>query len=475
MKQVLYRKQLLPIIVSMLLLALFLGIYLFRNYQSADKELKKQAQLYLENAFKTAESQIFDKMIIELKGYSVFQKDSALNDLKWIEQVSMVHSDTFQSKGIKSIFLEDHVSKAIIKTRKDSVISDSNFNIKIAINSNSMNLDTTITGKDKVDLETVKNIFDINIKKNGFAIHYILTNDSSKTGRSDNPKYNEVFTGQQFFLNVDENKLYLFRKIMPDLLLSSLLFLAMSFTFYYIFSSNKRNQELYELKDDFVRNMTHELKTPLATMSVAIEALQSFREDADKNLTAEYLRIAESENQKLSHLVDKVLSISKHLDNESLHVENINLPQLIHEVSESFKLRFDQKGIYYSFINNLKTSNFYSNPQVIAMTLHNLLDNAIKYIDTESPEIILECRDDEKNIFISVKDNGKAISKEHSERIFEKFYRIPQGNIHNIKGHGLGLYIVQKLLSSIKAIIRLESNDQGNQFNIQIPKLISAE
>lgn len=465
-------KQLLPMIVSIVLLASFLVVYLYRNYNNIESELNKQAQLYLENAFKTAESQMFDKMLIELKGVSVFhKKDKGTKDLKWVDRkMSVFTFDTMTKTSVKSVSLGNKTGSMVLKPRKDNLPPDTSISVKIEIKSDSLKLDTAFNNTEMSDFVLVKAIFEKNINEAGLYINYALTDDSLKRGEITNPKYSEIFTGKKYYLNIDNNNWYIINKLMPDILLSVLLFVAVVFAFYHMISSYKKNQELYDLKDDFVRNMTHELKTPLATMGVAIEALQNFKADGDKLLRAEYLRIAESENMKLNDLVDKVLSTTRHLDTKTNSYENVHLPQLIDEILESFKLRLEQRSIQYSVTNRLIMETAHINHQVIAMAIHNLIDNAIKYIHHSSPILEIHLYDDDKNIFISIKDNGTRIPHEYAGRIFEKFFRIPQGNVHDVKGHGLGLFIVRKLLLSVKGNIRLKILNEGNEFLIEVSK-----
>jgi|JI7StandDraft_1071085.scaffolds.fasta_scaffold03027_5 two-component system phosphate regulon sensor histidine kinase PhoR len=456
--------------VSLALLTLFLCIYLYKNYKSAQQEMGQRAQLFFENAFKTAEGQVFNKMMIEMNGVSFLQKkDSIIHDFNWTEQdVKVLQLDS--SNKVPKIGATSKISKVIWKTSKNDVKPDSLLNVKIQFKSDSLHVDTAFSSKSLSDIEKVNAIFKSNIQKAGFEIEYQITDDTLKRNSATNAVYNEIFSGKKYLLTISNEQSYIFSKILPDILMSVLLFLAVAFAFYHIISSYRKNQELYNLKDDFMRNMTHELKTPLATMGVAIEALQSFKADGDKSLRTEYLRIAETENLKLNDLVDKVLSISQTLDYDNNKVEQTNLPQLIDEIFESLRLRMEQKNIRFEVINQLALEPVMLNHQVVAMALHNLMDNAIKYIENQDPIIMVKIYNDEKNIKINVSDNGKPIPSEYSNRIFEKFFRIPQGNTHEVKGHGLGLYIVQRLIQSLRGKVNLKSDENGNHFIVELPK-----
>lgn len=463
--------QFYSMLFSMVLLAVFLLAYMSKNYKAIESDLRKQAQLNLENAFKTAENQHFDKMFIELKGFSFLAKsDSSFHQPVQNERrLSMINIDTLKTSTVKAIAITSDPTFSPPNLPGKTILNDSKISVKINLKSDSLKIDTSFFHNNETDLRHVKALFDANIKKAGLNINYFITEDSLKKGHHLNPEYCEIFSSKEYYLNIDGNFVYIFKKLLADIILSLLLFLAVGFAFYHIMTSYRKNQEIFDLKEDFIRNMTHELKTPLATMGVAIEALQNFEADGDKNIRDEYLRIAETENHKLNNLVDKVLSISNHIDNQTENTQLTHLTVLVDEILQAFKLRLDQKHIQTKVVSELNQDQHLIHQQVIAMALHNLIDNAIKYINAPSPVINIHLKDSYKEITIMVSDNGSPIEDAHRSRIFEKFYRIPHGNIHDVKGHGLGLYIVQKLITSVKGSIRLETNDQGNHFIIQFP------
>jgi len=184
-------------IVSIVLLASFLVVYLYRNYNNIESELNKQAQLYLENAFKTAESQMFDKMLIELKGVSVFhKKDKGTKDLKWVDRkMSVFTFDTMTKTSVKSVSLGNKTGSMVLKPRKDNLPPDTSISVKIEIKSDSLKLDTAFNNTEMSDFVLVKAIFEKNINEAGLYINYALTDDSLKRGEITNPKYSEIFTG----------------------------------------------------------------------------------------------------------------------------------------------------------------------------------------------------------------------------------------------------------------------------------------
>ncbi len=223
------------------------------------------------------------------------------------------------------------------------------------------------------------------------------------------------------------------------------------------------------MKQDFVRNMTHELKTPIATMGVALEAIQNFHAGQDENIKKEYFSIAESENKKLNAIVDKVISLSRLMDIKPQQQETVNIPQLIKEVVDSFHLRAEQTGCKIDFECEDIGMVVNTQPQNLNIILYNLIDNALKYTKTPSPKVVVLATLESNMLTISVMDNGKSIGEENKFLIFDQFYRIPRGDVHDEKGHGLGLYIVSQLVKSLHGTIKWIAIDEGNNFELKIP------
>nr|WP_276611799.1 HAMP domain-containing sensor histidine kinase [Chitinophaga oryziterrae] len=242
------------------------------------------------------------------------------------------------------------------------------------------------------------------------------------------------------------------------------------FSFLLLYRNLKQQQKLAQLKNDFINNMTHELKTPIATVSVAIEALRSFNVLEDPQRTDEYLDISAGEMQRLGLLVDKVLKLSMFENREiALNKEQFDLVELARAVMLSMKLQFEKQKA----VTILKTTgkNFIITADKLHLTsvLYNLLDNALKY-SIKDPEILIHIIDHSQYLEIRVTDNGIGIAKEYKRKIFEKFFRVPSGNRHNIKGYGLGLSYVSHILLRHAGFIEVESElDKGSTFSVKLP------
>ncbi len=234
--------------------------------------------------------------------------------------------------------------------------------------------------------------------------------------------------------------------------------------------SRLRQRKLADIKNEFISNITHELKTPIATVSVAIEALRSFNASLDPQKTKEYLDISANELQRLSLLVDKVLKLSMFEKKEiELKYEPLNMRQLVDEVTASMRLQFEKRKAVIT-INAEGDTNLEGDRLHLVSVLFNLLDNALKYTNGK-PIIDINIKAPDNQLELIIADNGLGIPPEYHSRIFEKFFRVPHGNLHNAKGYGLGLSYVAHVVEQHKGTIRVESNEGGgSRFIIMLPK-----
>ena len=268
----------------------------------------------------------------------------------------------------------------------------------------------------------------------------------------------------------ENNTWYLLKRIIQPISISCLLLGVTVLSFLLLYRNLKQQQKLAQLKNDFISNMTHELKTPIATVSVAIEALRNFDALDDPQTTHEYLDISANEMQRLALLVDKVLKLSMFENREiALNKEQFDIRDLARSVMVSMKLQFEKQQATTTF--KTTGNNFIITADKLHMTsvLYNLLDNALKY-STKDPEILIHIIDHKNFLEIRVTDNGIGIAKEYKHRIFEKFFRVPSGNRHNIKGYGLGLSYVSHILQRHMGFIEVESElHKGSTFSVKMP------
>jgi two-component system, OmpR family, phosphate regulon sensor histidine kinase PhoR len=275
----------------------------------------------------------------------------------------------------------------------------------------------------------------------------------------------------KFKLELHNARQYVFRKIYAQILISILLVGLTTISFVVLFRNLVRQRRLTQLKNDFISNITHELRTPIATVSVAVEALKSFNALDDAKRTQEYLSISANELQRLSLLVDKVLKLSMFEKQEiELKNEDFDLKQLIEEVVASMKLQFEKYGAAIRL--NLPASPAILNADRLHITsvVYNLLDNALKY-SIDKPVIEVGITETVNLVNIQVRDNGPGIPAGYKDKIFEKFFRVPTGDHHNVKGYGLGLSYVAYVIQRHRGSIALETvSGAGSTFIVTLPK-----
>lgn len=234
-----------------------------------------------------------------------------------------------------------------------------------------------------------------------------------------------------------------------------------------------RQKRLSELKTDFINNMTHELKTPVATISLATEMLSKEKVQADKSKVSNYTSIIDEENKRLGNHIEKVLQIAQ-MGREvmKLKKEKIDIHHILDDVIRKYKLRFEDNQTDLIVDKHAVKTIIFGDKIHIYNVLSNLIDNALKYRSDRSLEITIKTENIEQNILISVKDNGVGISKTNLKKIFTQFYRVPSGNIHNVKGFGLGLSYVKSIIEKHNGTVEADSElNKYATFTIKLPLL----
>lgn len=257
--------------------------------------------------------------------------------------------------------------------------------------------------------------------------------------------------------------------ISPWVYVTIIVVLVMIF-FGYTITVILRQKRLSEVKTDFINNMTHELKTPISTIGLSSEMLMRSDFSNDPEKLQRYASIIYKENKRLEHQVERVLNVAQ-LDKEELTLkkEAVDVHELLIEAKENFDInQLDQGG---SIQLDLKAENSVVNADPVHITnvVYNLLDNAVKYCDS-TPQIKVKTTNDKKGIVIEISDNGIGIKREDLKMIFDKFFRVPTGNLHNVKGFGLGLYYVKLIIESHGGKIEVKSKlGEGTIFTVSLP------
>lgn len=233
-----------------------------------------------------------------------------------------------------------------------------------------------------------------------------------------------------------------------------------------------RQKQLNSMKNDFVNNMTHELKTPISSISLASQMLQDPSVGKTPQTLVHISKVIHDETKRLSYMVEKVLQMAIFEKEKSfLRLKEAKVNPMISEIVNNFSLKVTSKG--GQITTKLKAANDMALVDEVHFTnvVFNLMDNALKYCD-KAPLLTVETWNEKDNLLISIEDNGIGIHKDDLKRIFEKFYRVSTGNLHNVKGFGLGLAYVRKIVTEHKGNIKVESEPNiGTKFTIIIPTI----
>lgn len=495
-----FKKNIIPlglISFSLLLLGFFMAFWLNKAYQEQYDWLQKETSNIFLNATRNLQDSLIENIVAE--NVRIERIDSF--------DVSMIHhinqgipaldsSKTiplaYKKAGKKTIRLskEEHIGLTS-NTRSDSseirlmIKADMDRSMTGLISSVFLTLkDSSLTNDigfsieaDSIRLDDLNQTFKKDLKQAGidlgFKAYKLEVGDTLSfiSGLQTTETYAGFDLTNRYIALFPEFRWYLLKKIFPHLLFSIFLISITAISFFFIYRSLQQYQALTEIKNDLIRNITHELKTPVTTVGVAIEALSNFNALSDPGRTQAYLEISKNELNRLSILIDKVLKMAifeqKGLE---LQLEELDMKQLIEEILASMRLQFEKQKakVEASFTGE----NFVLEGDRIHLTsvIYNLIDNALKYTQ-EEPKIAVELHNSTHSLRLVVADNGIGIAPEYKEKIFEKFYRVPSGDEHNTKGYGLGLSYVANVVKKHRGSIQLESKPgTGSRFSIRIPR-----
>lgn len=332
--------------------------------------------------------------------------------------------------------------------------------------------------RDSLDLNQIDSLLQDELLRKGIAIDYKLLQVNRRLPQIDegpqapkNPplqKLDMQFTvsrstflppGQSLELYFENTTLTLLRRGLIEIGMSLAFLAIIAYAFYYLYQTIKNQKEIAEIKQDLIANITHEFKTPIATTLSAIEGIQQFNPENDLQKTDRYLGISKTQMLKLNQMVEKLLETAT-LDSDQLVLkkEQIEPEALLRQLVQKFQTLAPEKHIELTIPAHCKP--IFADPFHFENALSNLLDNAVKYGGNQI-RISLDQNGMHK---IRIHDNGGTISPEQKERVFEQFYRIPKGDLHDVKGFGIGLYYVKKILEKHEGKIELETGKNSTTF-----------
>jgi two-component system phosphate regulon sensor histidine kinase PhoR len=275
--------------------------------------------------------------------------------------------------------------------------------------------------------------------------------------------------GFNYYVDFNQKKSLVLSKIWGSLILAILALISVGFMFFYSIRSLLEERRLSQLKTDFINNMTHELKTPLSTISIATRTLENDSILDNRDKTKETVSIIHRQNRQLTKQINHLLEISMWERRQfSMERQMLEVEPFFSGIAEAFRWECQGKGCQLEERYEIKSPLAYLDEVQMTIAIHNLLVNGVKY-NTNEPQILMEVHCDDR-LKITVTDNGIGISREDQKHIFDKFYRVSTGNIHKVKGLGLGLFYVKQIVEAHGGTVEVSSKPgKGTTFTINIP------
>lgn len=503
----------LVMIASLLLLSLFLGSWLISQY-------KEQQQLLVEDlqrGFEKSEEQVMDSilairfvnpMVEELQIAYETSNDSIADSVSVNQAIAPAKKEstrvsfsinthitqqqkpettestiTYQTDSAAHLqpdtfkmIIMDTTSRMTISIQRDEEILFQGMRMFVKsygkLGTDSLPGNSLIAWELKADTFLLKSLFTDFLHSQSYPFDFSWSQQTDSTLKNEgniiilkNRYFNEVGN-----VEISDFRLFLIQKIGPQLFFASILLLIISLAFRMAYRNMKSQRRLITLKNDFISNITHELKTPVATVKVALEALKDFDMKNNQEVVNEYLTMSSQEMDRLDDLVGKILNTTALEEGRKIVIlEKTDLSHLVLISLESMRWQIEKAGA------SLETSLPDEPVQLMLDPLHirglitNLIDNSLKYAG-EKPIIQLKLKSTHKEWVLSISDNGPGIPEEYLLKIFEKFFRVPRGNTHDVKGHGLGLYYAQVVASQHGARISARNPAEGGcEFSIHFP------
>ncbi len=477
-----YRFSILAMACGLLLLAAFLGFWLKQNWDKEEQRFGEYIDHKVEMTVQMVEDSISTIRVVK----RIDSTDSI--DQSFTITVKSTRVEPYYINNFNQLLIEENNKGPVVVINTQDSPDDENQepkenelleqrivymnNIALAID----NIKSAPLGMEE-PLDSILQKYTSNLDLNqDYPSAIFIAIDSLQASEDFNAGISRAFVyGKDkvlFAAQFPNYHLYLFRQILPHVLFSFLLLGLLGIAFYLINRSLLEQERLSKIKNDFISNITHELKTPITTVSVALEALDSFNAIDNPERSKEYIKISKGELNRLSILVDNVLKMSIFEEKQPVFKkENLDLKLICKGVLDSMQLQFEKKGASVDFEAN--GTSFLAKADKVHFTnvVYNLIENALKYND-KTPHIQVHLNDSARHIHIELRDNGIGIPKEYQDKVFEKFFRVPSGDTHNYKGHGLGLTYVANVVEAHGGIIDINSEvRKGTTFKITIPKI----
>lgn len=327
--------------------------------------------------------------------------------------------------------------------------------------------------KNELDKYEIKTPFEFAVYSNGLATKIRSNNfnyDKEKTFSIPILLDNEKTSDYRLLISFPQKSKFLFSSLLGLSFLSLLFTLVIILTYSSALRLLMNQKQISEIKTDFINNMTHEFKTPIATISLALDAIRNPKIIDDKEKVQRYLQMIKDENKRMHAQVENVLRISK-LEKNELDISKVthDVHEILDHAVEHISLIVEDRNGFIKKQFNATRTTILLNEMHFTNVIVNILDNAVKY-STQEPKITVTTENSKDFIIIKIKDEGDGISKTALKKVFDKFYREHTGDIHNVKGHGLGLAYVKQIVEDHNGQIYVESDKgKGSTFFLKMP------
>ncbi len=484
-------KSILYFIGLVILATLCIQVYWnYKNYQSGKQQLVNDVQTSLDNAVDQYYTRLAAEGPFEVFKDKMFVSDSVVKGRftldtirQWesgpvmfksdslLEELTVLRTENNDSIGISLSFVDtsagigpDHPIFEMISTSKNP-IRELSSKIIVSVAEDRLSL-SKIDSIFAEELERKKIDVDYGLSHKGFGndeetLRPEIISEATLETVSKSPYFFHNNTLKAHFTNVT---LAVLKRNLVGILLSFVLVGSVVFCLIYLLRVIQRQKQLAEVKNDLISNITHEFKTPIATIGIAMEAIENFNAENDTEKNLRYAKISREQVDKLNTMVEKLLETAT-LDSEKLELNRAshNLVELLEKASNKEALSLGEKSI--SFSSSEEDIAYPIDIFHFENAINNIIDNAIKY---GGDEIAVSIEQRANDIRIIISDSGKSITEAQKKQIFEKFYRVPKGNTHDVKGFGIGLYYSKKIIEKHGGNISVEIRP-STQFIITLP------
>lgn len=392
----------------------------------------------------------------------------------WLIETWTIKNEAFDTQVIKSlrqvaVKIADINNTELPKSNLIQKTSSSYaVNVNSAIDANILE-DFLVRTFDEASLNTVFEYAVYDCANDQLAYHNLcnLTTGQENFERSENlPRFNDLI--YYFVVSFPKRDSYLINDLRSNILFSLITILAVLMFMYALWVILKQ-QKLTDLQKDFINNMTHEFKTPISSIKIASDYIVGESREKNDRLQ-KYATIIKEQNERLNNQVEKVLNIARlEKDQFRLNIENIELVDFVDRIVAMEKIKFDEKEGQIRFDRPGAPIQIKADRLHLSNVLSNVIDNAFKYCK-KTPDVVVSLRRSDDHVMLCVRDKGIGIRRENLRKIFDKFYRVSTGNVHDVKGFGLGLYYVKNICDAHDWKIDIESTEgEGTEVMIAVP------